>query len=112
MLSTRGSKSSITSTCLGYKYAVFVNRSVKALSSKSTPQISWYSLAVTVLGSTVEARALEVRTVGRALDLTEVEAVEAGRWGRKDWGVNALIDPTEAVMTAAKAVFGDVIMVR
>jgi len=59
----------------------------------------------------VEPRALELRPLGRALDPAEDSAaVEVGRWGRNDWGVNALIDPTEAVMTAAKAVFGDVIM--
>lgn len=54
ILSTMGAKSSITSTCFGYKYAVLLNRSVRAWSSKSTPQISWYSFVVIVAGSTVD----------------------------------------------------------
>jgi len=33
------------------------------------------------------------------------------RWATKDWGVKALQDPTDVAMTAARAVFGEVIIV-
>lgn len=86
---TIGSKSSITSTCLGYKYAVFFNLSDSVLSSKLTPQISSYSFLVTTDGSTVEQ--IDV------VDFLEVaELVTAGL-------VNAATTDAALLRTAARA---------
>ena len=60
MAPAMGARSSITSTCLGYRNLVLVRRSSRVWSSKSTPQISWYSFLVTTDGSTVERREVVV----------------------------------------------------
>ena len=56
MAPAMGARSSITSTCLGYRNLVLVRRSSRVWSSKSTPQMSWYSFLVTTDGSTVARR--------------------------------------------------------
>lgn len=95
-----GAKSSITSTCLGYKYAVFFNRSDKSLSLKSTPQMSWYSFLVTTDGSTVAMFKEDV-----------LPAAMLVRWVRKLCGVKAVEeDGTDAEIAKAKAAFREIVM--
>jgi len=86
----------MTSTCLGYKYAVFFKRSDKVLSSKSTPQISWYSFLVTTVGSTVDM-------------LKELEL--PARVARKLCGVKAEeVEDADAAMARAKAAFLEIVV--
>jgi len=93
ILSTNGAKSSMTSTCLGYKYAVLASRLAKVESSNSTPQISWYSFLVTTVGSTV-APSCDSDNDRELLVLL-----------LKDWELKAAADPTDAARTADKVPF-------
>ena len=111
----------MTSTCLGYKYAVLASRLAKVVSSKSTPHISWYSFLVTTVGSTVapsgwyDDNDLGVWRQLRRLPLLLLLLLPVN----EDWGLKAetatpkqAADPTDAARRADKVPFEVNMMMR